>query len=90
MGQKQNTCPPGRTESCIYQSFAPDGSVSFDPAQMESPEDIPDDVPKDVSREELHKMLWQVYNKAGKENNMGLGLYSGVRFHIDTCGFRNW
>ncbi|GAM56276.1 hypothetical protein JCM19231_2530 [Vibrio ishigakensis] len=44
----------------------------------------------DVSREELHKMLWQVYNKAGRENNMGLGLYSGVRFHIDTCGFRNW
>lgn len=44
----------------------------------------------DVSREELHKMLWKVYNKAGRDNNMGLGLYSGVRFHIDTCGFRSW
>ncbi|PMG81340.1 hypothetical protein BCU83_09185 [Vibrio breoganii] len=44
----------------------------------------------DITREELHKMLWGIYNKAGKENNMGMGLYSGVRFHIDTCGFRNW
>ncbi len=45
---------------------------------------------QDHSREQLHKMLWSIYNKAGKDANMGLGLYSGVRFHIDTCGFRNW
>ncbi|GEA50680.1 hypothetical protein VIN01S_14840 [Vibrio inusitatus NBRC 102082] len=44
----------------------------------------------DLSREELHKKLWSIYKSVGKENKMGMGLYSGVRFHIDTCGYRNW
>ena len=45
---------------------------------------------RNISRTELHKILMSVYNKVGRKNNMGLGLYSGVRFHIDTCGFRSW
>ena len=45
---------------------------------------------RNISRTELHKILMSVYNKVGRENNMGLGLYSGVRFHIDTCGYRSW
>lgn len=45
---------------------------------------------KDLSREELHRKLWQIYKTVGRENNMGMGLYSGLRFHIDTCGYRNW
>ncbi len=44
----------------------------------------------DITREELHKKLWSIYKIVGKENKMGMGLYSGVRFHIDTCGYRNW
>ncbi len=44
----------------------------------------------DISREDLHKKLWEIYWSVGRENNMGMGLYSGVRFHIDTCGYRNW
>ncbi|MDR9830124.1 D-Ala-D-Ala carboxypeptidase family metallohydrolase [Vibrio sp. FNV 38] len=45
---------------------------------------------RDLTRNELHQTLWKVYRKDGKANEMGLGLYSGVRFHIDTCGYRNW
>ncbi|WP_411184596.1 D-Ala-D-Ala carboxypeptidase family metallohydrolase [Photobacterium rosenbergii] len=45
---------------------------------------------RNISRTELHKILMSVYNKVGRKNNMGLGLYSGVRFHIDTCGYRSW
>ncbi|MGR5063775.1 D-Ala-D-Ala carboxypeptidase family metallohydrolase [Photobacterium sp. DNB22_13_2] len=45
---------------------------------------------RNISRTELHKILKSIYNSVGKENKMGLGLYSGVRFHIDTCGYRQW
>lgn len=45
---------------------------------------------RNISRAELHKILKSVYNSVGKKNKMGLGLYSGVRFHIDTCGYRQW
>jgi hypothetical protein len=44
----------------------------------------------DLTRAELHKKLWKIYRTDGRAHNMGLGLYSGVRFHIDTCGYRNW
>lgn len=43
-----------------------------------------------ISRKDLHKLLLKVHNSVGKKYNVGLGLYSGVRFHIDTCGFRRW
>ena len=45
---------------------------------------------RDINRKELHKILWDIYLRVGRENSMGMGLYSGVRFHIDTCGYRNW
>ncbi|WP_295893469.1 hypothetical protein [uncultured Vibrio sp.] len=44
----------------------------------------------DISRQDLHKKLKSIHAKVGQENDVGLGLYSGVRFHIDTCGFRSW
>ena len=44
----------------------------------------------DIKREELHKKLKAIHQQHGKKYNVGLGLYSGVRFHIDTCGFRSW
>ncbi|WP_348637747.1 D-Ala-D-Ala carboxypeptidase family metallohydrolase [Photobacterium sp. DA100] len=45
---------------------------------------------RNISRTELHNILNSIYNSVGRENKMGLGLYSGVRFHIDTCGYRSW
>lgn len=45
---------------------------------------------KSWDRAELHKKLVEIHNQTGKANNVGLGLYSGLRFHIDTCGFRRW
>ncbi|MDN3661349.1 D-Ala-D-Ala carboxypeptidase family metallohydrolase [Vibrio agarivorans] len=45
---------------------------------------------KEITRTELHRALMRIYNKVGREHSMGLGLYSGVRFHIDTCGYRSW
>ncbi|PMH43290.1 hypothetical protein BCU68_04265 [Vibrio sp. 10N.286.49.B3] len=50
-----------------------------------------DVVPKDsIDRTVLHEKLLHIFNTVGKKYNVGLGLYSGVRFHIDTCGFRQW
>jgi hypothetical protein len=45
---------------------------------------------KSYSREELMSKLRAVHRQVGKQYNAGLGIYSGVRFHIDTCGFRQW
>jgi len=45
---------------------------------------------KEITREELHKKLKSIHSQVGQKYNVGLGLYSGVRFHIDTCGFRSW
>ena len=44
----------------------------------------------DITRKELHRKLIEIHNRIGQKHDMGLGLYSGVRFHIDTCGFRRW
>lgn len=50
-----------------------------------------DMVPKeDINRQDLHKKLKKIHKEHGQKYNVGLGLYSGVRFHIDTCGYRNW
>ncbi|WP_019612879.1 hypothetical protein [Psychromonas ossibalaenae] len=50
-----------------------------------------DMVPReDISRPELHKKLKAIHKKYGAKYKVGLGLYSGVRFHIDTCGYRAW
>ena len=44
----------------------------------------------DLSRAELHKRLQQIWQIHGRRLNMGLGLYQGRRFHIDTGGYRQW
>lgn len=43
-----------------------------------------------TSRKKLVSRLRKMHGKAGRDWNMGLGIYSGIRFHIDTCGFRKW
>ncbi|MBW3695966.1 hypothetical protein EK599_09680 [Vibrio sp. T187] len=45
---------------------------------------------QEIDRAELHKKLIAIHNKVGQKYDVGLGLYSGLRFHIDTCGFRRW
>ena len=39
---------------------------------------------KTMDRKEFHKKLQETHLKNGKKHNMGLGLYSGLRVHIDT------
>jgi Peptidase M15 len=45
---------------------------------------------KGVTRTELIKKLCKLHAARGKALNMGLGIYSGTRFHIDTAGYRRW
>ncbi|MCK7597852.1 D-Ala-D-Ala carboxypeptidase family metallohydrolase [Microbulbifer sp. CAU 1566] len=44
----------------------------------------------DFTRGELLPKLRKIHQRYGRKRNIGLGIYSGVRFHIDTCGFRRW
>jgi hypothetical protein len=41
-------------------------------------------------RSPLHAALARVHARVGPSRRMGLGLYAGVRFHVDTWGFRSW
>lgn len=45
---------------------------------------------KKFSRKQLLPILRDIHKRAGKKWNMGLGIYSGIRFHVDTCGYRRW
>ncbi|MFC6633622.1 D-Ala-D-Ala carboxypeptidase family metallohydrolase [Microbulbifer taiwanensis] len=50
-----------------------------------------DMVPKNkYTRKQLVPILRDIHKRVGREWNMGLGIYSGVRFHVDTCGYRRW
>ncbi len=42
------------------------------------------------TRKELHAALSEAYRLHGAERRMGLGLYSGLRFHVDTARHRRW
>jgi len=44
----------------------------------------------DLSRTDLHKRLQRIWRTHGRALNIGLGLYGGRRFHIDTGGYRQW
>lgn len=43
-----------------------------------------------IERSELHRILQNRWHTLGEEYNLGLGLYSSLRFHIDTGGHRQW
>ncbi|MBB3060556.1 D-Ala-D-Ala carboxypeptidase family metallohydrolase [Microbulbifer rhizosphaerae] len=43
-----------------------------------------------ISRKELIEELRSLHARLGPESNFGLGVYSDVRFHVDTCGYRSW
>ncbi len=43
-----------------------------------------------MERKELHHILQNRWHTLGENYDLGLGLYSSVRFHIDTGGHRQW
>jgi uncharacterized protein YcbK (DUF882 family) len=43
-----------------------------------------------VTRQMLITKLCKLHREQGAKLNMGLGIYSGTRFHIDTAGYRGW
>ncbi|WP_237067781.1 D-Ala-D-Ala carboxypeptidase family metallohydrolase [Microbulbifer guangxiensis] len=43
-----------------------------------------------ISRRELTEELKAMHVRVGPQSRAGLGIYDGVRFHIDTCGYRHW
>lgn len=43
-----------------------------------------------IGRSELIEELRNLHARLGPDSQMGLGIYSGVRFHVDTCGYRRW
>ncbi|SDK61624.1 Peptidase M15 [Microbulbifer yueqingensis] len=43
-----------------------------------------------IGRGELVEELRMVHAQVGRSSQVGLGIYSSVRFHIDTCGYRSW
>ena len=50
-----------------------------------------DMIPEDeYTRRQLLPKLRRIHQKHGRQWNMGLGIYSGIRFHVDTCGYRRW
>jgi len=47
-------------------------------------------VSADVSRGELIQGVCRAHARDGRAYRTGLGFYSGVRFHVDSSGFRRW
>jgi hypothetical protein len=45
---------------------------------------------KSVPRGQLILRLCKLHAEKGKSLSMGLGIYRGTRFHIDTAGYRKW
>jgi len=43
-----------------------------------------------ITREALMMRLCQIHRESGEQNWVGLGLYKGIRFHIDAKKFREW
>ena len=43
-----------------------------------------------VSQKTLIEAICRAHRERGRAANVGLGFYGGVRFHVDTKGFRRW
>ena len=43
-----------------------------------------------IDRASLHAILQNRRHNYGREYKLGMGLYHGTRFHIDTGGYRQW
>jgi hypothetical protein len=69
-----NTCVRGAPRSAHREYFALDL--------------VP--VDRTISRAMLIRTLCPIHNDQGAAAQIGLGIYSGQRFHIDARGFRGW
>lgn len=48
-------------------------------------------IPKsELTREKLIYNICKVHDKVGRKYHIGLGFYTGVRFHIDSRAYRRW
>lgn len=47
-------------------------------------------VSADVTRDGMIRSICTAHGRNGRIYNTGLGFYSGVRFHVDSSGFRKW
>lgn len=45
---------------------------------------------RDLGRGEMIRSICSVHGFRGARYDVGLGFYSGVRFHVDSKGFRRW
>ena len=43
-----------------------------------------------ISRAGMMKSICSIHGFRGREYDIGLGFYSGMRFHVDSKGFRMW
>jgi len=69
-----NVCAGG-AERSAHREFLAFDMVPGDPA---------------ITRDALMQRVCPVLAAEGQARGMGLGFYSGVRFHIDTSSFRTW
>lgn len=44
----------------------------------------------EITRSELIDTLCRIHRREGRDYRTGLGFYSGIRFHVDSSGFRKW
>jgi hypothetical protein len=44
----------------------------------------------DISRPGLMRSICKIHDLRGEEGHIGLGFYTGTRFHVDSKGFRRW
>lgn len=47
-------------------------------------------VAADITRADLIERLCELHAREGAGARIGMGIYSGVRFHIDARGYRGW
>jgi hypothetical protein len=47
-------------------------------------------VDEDLARAALVRDVCRIHDNAGRDFGIGLGFYSGMRFHLDSKGFRRW
>jgi hypothetical protein len=47
-------------------------------------------VAEEVSRTAMIRSVCSAHRQRGSAYNAGLGFYSGLRFHVDSSGYRKW
>jgi hypothetical protein len=47
-------------------------------------------VAENLDRPELIRDICRIHQASGREFGIGLGFYTGMRFHLDSKGFRKW